>query len=87
MLKNYQILTFLFVGIILLDICIDLYCYTCRNEKKKNTRQTFVFSATLTLVHSGPQRSSRKKMALTEEKKLGMGFWNLLFIDENKYMY
>lgn len=75
MMKNYQISTFLFVGIMLLDSCTDFNCtlyLSCRNEKKKNTRQTFVFSATLTLVHSGPQRSSRKKMTLTEEKKLGM---------------
>ncbi|XP_062581240.1 ATP-dependent RNA helicase DDX24-like isoform X2 [Saccostrea cucullata] len=48
----------------------QILAFINRNEKKKHKRQTFVFSATLTLVHAGPQRSVRKKMTLTEEKKL-----------------
>ncbi|XP_056018643.1 ATP-dependent RNA helicase DDX24-like isoform X2 [Ostrea edulis] len=48
----------------------QILAYINRNGKKKNRRQTFVFSATLTLVHVGPQRSVRKKMTVTEEKKL-----------------
>ena len=43
------------------------------NEEKKRMRQTFVFSATLTLVHSGPDRmlKKKKKEKMTEEQKLG----------------
>lgn len=44
---------------------------TCRKEDTSVRRQSFVFSATLTMVHSGPQRHILKKTKLTEEKKLG----------------
>lgn len=40
---------------------------------KKKRRQTFVFSATLTMLHSGPRRilKKKKKFNMTEEHKLG----------------
>lgn len=39
---------------------------------KKKRRQTFVFSATLTMIHGGPQRSlTKKKKSLTMKQKLG----------------
>ncbi|XP_013413231.1 ATP-dependent RNA helicase DDX24 isoform X2 [Lingula anatina] len=44
------------------------------DQKKKKKRQTFVFSATLTLVHSVPQRllmkKKKKKFKMTQEQKL-----------------
>ena len=47
-----------------------------RDEKKLKKRQTYIFSATLTLVHSGPQRfiKKKKKMPITQKQKLGKYF-------------
>ncbi|KAK3091430.1 hypothetical protein FSP39_019832 [Pinctada imbricata] len=44
--------------------------YIYKKEDTSVRRQSFVFSATLTMVHSGPQRHILKKTKLTEEKKL-----------------
>ncbi|OWF40635.1 ATP-dependent RNA helicase DDX24-like [Mizuhopecten yessoensis] len=41
-----------------------------RDAEKKLKRQTFVFSATLTTIHSGPHRHLNKKVKVTEELKL-----------------
>ncbi|XP_060085652.1 ATP-dependent RNA helicase DDX24-like [Ylistrum balloti] len=41
-----------------------------RDPEKKQKRQTFVFSATLTTLHSGPHRHVTKKVKVTEEQKL-----------------
>ena len=45
----------------------------CSDEKLRNKRHTYVFSATLTLLHSGPQRmmKKKKKIKLDEKQKLG----------------
>ena len=42
------------------------------DEEKKKLRQTFVFSATLTLIHELPkhQRNKKKSKTLTTEEKL-----------------
>ncbi|XP_078611524.1 ATP-dependent RNA helicase DDX24-like [Branchiostoma floridae x Branchiostoma japonicum] len=41
-------------------------------EGRNRRRQTFVFSATLTMVHSGPQRKiMKKKFKMDKDKKLG----------------
>ncbi|KAJ8306548.1 hypothetical protein KUTeg_017093 [Tegillarca granosa] len=42
------------------------------NAEKKKRRQTLVFSATLTVIHSGPHRPMAKKVKLTEKAKLEM---------------
>lgn len=47
-----------------------------RDEAKKKKRQTFVFSATLTTIHSGPNRLLPKKVKLTETHKLGKSCCN-----------
>ncbi|XP_033738443.1 ATP-dependent RNA helicase DDX24-like [Pecten maximus] len=44
--------------------------YINRDAEKKQKRQTFVFSATLTTLHSGPHRHVTKKVKVTEELKL-----------------
>ena len=47
--------------------------------EKKKRRQTFVFSATLTLIHGGPDRiqlNKKKKFKMTEERKLGIHVWH-----------
>ena len=43
-----------------------------RDEKKLARRQTFVFSATLTMAHAGPRRvMKKKKVKFTSDQKLG----------------
>ena len=45
---------------------------TYSDEKKLARRQTFVFSATLTMAHGGPRRiMKKKKVKFTPEQKLG----------------
>ena len=43
------------------------------DETLRKRRHTYVFSATLTLLHSGPQRvmKKKKKVKLDENQKLG----------------
>jgi len=64
------------------------------DEKKLARRQTFVFSATLTMAHGGPRRiMKKKKVKFTPEQKLGefvlVNTINLLFdysvYIQNKY--
>ena len=56
-----------------------VYCWDFKfyfsDEEKKQRRQSYIFSATLTLVHSGPDRLmlKKKKFKITEERKLGRG--------------
>ena len=52
------------------------------DEKLRNKRHTYVFSATLTLLHSGPQRvmKKKKKIKLDEKQKLGIHLLHILLM-------
>ena len=39
-------------------------------EQEEKRRQTLIFSATMTFVHAGPQRSIKKRVQMTVDSKL-----------------
>lgn len=52
-----------------------VYVLFYRDEQKRKKRQNFVYSATLTMIHVGSYRPTKKKrVKMTETEKLGKNY-------------